>query len=153
MPATLTINGQSTSAAFGSTIFDCAESLGVRVPTSCHKQGKCKECLVEVVEGLELLSPRTPEEKHLDGRFRLSCRTAVSADAGLIRCHTMRRGQMRIDLSAAGLPETLRGISPDPAVTRRGDAICIDGQEVDRSTGPIHGIAMDLGTTDRKSVV
>ena len=147
MPATLTINGQSTSAAFGSTIFDCAESLGVRVPTSCHKQGKCKECLVEVVEGLELLSPRTPEEKHLDGRFRLSCRTAVSADAGLIRCHTMRRGQMRIDLSAAGLPETLRGISPDPAVTRRGDAICIDGQEVDRTTGPIHGIAMDLGTT------
>ncbi|MGA3017897.1 MAG: ASKHA domain-containing protein [Bryobacteraceae bacterium] len=147
MPATLTINGQSTSAALGSTIFDCAESLGVRVPTSCHKQGKCKECLVEVVEGMECLSPRTPEEKHLDGRFRLSCRTAVSADAGLIRCHTMRRGEMRIDLSASGLPETPGGISPDAAVTRRGDAICIDGQEVDRSTGPIHGIAMDLGTT------
>ena len=60
MPATLTIDGRSTSAAFGATIFDCAESLGVRVPTSCHKQGKCKECLVEVAEGLELLSPRTP---------------------------------------------------------------------------------------------
>ncbi|MGA2197451.1 MAG: ASKHA domain-containing protein [Bryobacteraceae bacterium] len=147
MPATLTINGQSTSAAFGTTIFDCAESLGVRVPTSCHKQGKCKECLVEVVEGMQLLSPRMPEEKHLDGRFRLSCRTAVSADAGSIRCHTMRRGQMRIDLSAAGLPETLRSISHDAAVTRRGDAISIDGQEVDRSSGPIHGIAMDLGTT------
>jgi uncharacterized 2Fe-2S/4Fe-4S cluster protein (DUF4445 family) len=147
MPATLTINGQSISAAFGSTIFDCAESLGVRVPTSCHKQGKCKECVVEVVEGAESLSPRTPEEKHLDGRFRLSCRTVVSADAGAIRCHTMRRGQMRIDLSAGGLPETLRGLTPDAAVTRRGDAICIDGQEVDRSTGPIHGLAMDLGTT------
>jgi uncharacterized 2Fe-2S/4Fe-4S cluster protein (DUF4445 family) len=147
MPATLTINGQSTSAALGATIFDCAESLGVRVPTSCHKQGKCKECLVEVVEGMELLSPRKPEEKHLDGRFRLSCRTAVSSDAGLIRCHTMRRGQMRVDLSASGLPETLRSITPDAAVTRRGDVICIDGQEVERSTGPIHGIAMDLGTT------
>ncbi len=147
MPATLTINGQSTSAALGATIFDCAESLGVRVPTSCHKQGKCKECLVEVVEGMELLSPRTPEEKHLDGRFRLSCRTAVSSDAGLIRCHTMRRGQMRVDLSASGLPETLRSITPDAAVTRRGDVICIDGQEVERSIGPIHGIAMDLGTT------
>src|SRR5271157_253194 len=147
MQATLTINGQSTSAACGSTIFDCAESLGVRVPTSCHKQGKCKECLVEVVEGMELLSPRTPEEKHLDGRFRLSCRTMVSADAGLVRCHTMRRGQMRIDLSAAGLPETLRDITPDAPVTRCGGAISIDGQEVERSTGPIHGIAMDLGTT------
>src|SRR5271169_4709389 len=134
MPATLTINGQTASAAFGSTIFDCAERLGVRVPTSCHKQGKCKECLVEVVEGMESLSARTAEEKHLDGRFRLSCRTVVSADGGIIRCHTMRRGQMRIDVGAAGLPETLRSLRPDAAVTRRGDAICIDGQEVERST-------------------
>jgi len=147
MPATLTINGESASAAFGSTIFDCAESLGVRVPTSCHKQGKCKECLVEVVEGMEMLSPRMPEEKHLDGRFRLSCRAAVSSGAGVIRCHTMRRGPMRIDLSATGLPETLRGMAPDAAVTRRGGAIYIDDQEVDQSAGPIHGIAMDLGTT------
>ena len=35
----------------------------------------------------------------------------------------------------------------DPAVTRDGDRILIDGEEVDRSTGPIHGLAMDLGTT------
>ena len=35
----------------------------------------------------------------------------------------------------------------DPAVTRDGDRILIDGEEVERSTGPIHGIAMDLGTT------
>ena len=35
----------------------------------------------------------------------------------------------------------------DPAVTRDGDRILIDGVEVDRSTGPIHGLAMDLGTT------
>jgi uncharacterized 2Fe-2S/4Fe-4S cluster protein (DUF4445 family) len=32
-------------------------------------------------------------------------------------------------------------------VTRDGDRILIDGVEVDRSTGPIYGIAMDLGTT------
>ncbi len=32
-------------------------------------------------------------------------------------------------------------------MTRDGDRILIDGVEVDRSTGPIHGIAMDLGTT------
>ena len=35
----------------------------------------------------------------------------------------------------------------DPAVTRDGDRILIDGVEVERSTGPILGIAMDLGTT------
>ncbi len=147
MPAALTIDGQSASAARGATIFNCAESLGVRVPTSCHKQGKCRECLVEVIEGGELLTPRAPEESHLDGRFRLSCRAAVASDAGAIRCHTMRRGRMRIDPSDAGLPQTLRGSAPDPAVTRRGDAIYIDDSQVDLSTGPVHGLAMDLGTT------
>jgi len=35
----------------------------------------------------------------------------------------------------------------DPAVTRAGDRVLIDGVEVDRATGPIYGIAMDLGTT------
>jgi uncharacterized 2Fe-2S/4Fe-4S cluster protein (DUF4445 family) len=147
MPATLTINGQSIAAPRDATIFDCAELLGVRVPTSCHKQGKCKECLVEVVEGAGCLSPRTVAEKHLDGRFRLSCQTAVIADAGTVRCHTMRRGQMRIDRSGEGLPQTLRGIRPDAAVTRRSGAICIDGEEIEQSGGPIHGIAADIGTT------
>jgi uncharacterized 2Fe-2S/4Fe-4S cluster protein (DUF4445 family) len=147
MAATLTINGQSTAAPIGATIFECAEAVGVRVPTSCNKQGKCKECMVEVAEGMELLGTRTPEEKHLNGRFRLSCRTAVTAGGGEIRCHTMRRGQLRIDLSAEGLPEPLRGVERDPAVTRRGDSICIDGAEIERSNGPIYGIAMDLGTT------
>jgi uncharacterized 2Fe-2S/4Fe-4S cluster protein (DUF4445 family) len=38
-------------------------------------------------------------------------------------------------------------LKPDPAVTRDGDRILLDGEEIDRSTGPIHGLAMDLGTT------
>ena len=58
MAVTLTINGSTTGAAAGATLFDCAERLGIRVPTSCHKQGKCKECMVEVTEGMECLSPR-----------------------------------------------------------------------------------------------
>jgi len=147
MPATVIINGQSAPAPSGTTIFECAEGIGVRVPTSCQKQGKCKECLVEVTAGTDALSARAPEEKHLDGRFRLACRTAITADHGEIHCHTMRRGEMRIDLAASGMPVTLEGLKPDAAVTRRGDAVCIEGEEIERSTGPIYGIAADLGTT------
>jgi uncharacterized 2Fe-2S/4Fe-4S cluster protein (DUF4445 family) len=146
MPATLVLNGNSIAAPPGATLFDCAERLGVRVPTSCHKQGRCRECLVEVAEGMDALSPRTPEEKHLEGRFRLSCRTAIASDSAVIQCHTMRRGEMRIDLAASGLPG-MAGIAPEPAVTRRAGAICIDGEPVERSDGPIYGIAADLGTT------
>jgi len=154
MAVQLTINGQSVEAQGGLSLFDQAEALGIDVPTSCRKQGKCKECMVEVVEGAELLSPMTEAEQHLKGRFRLSCQTYVTGVSGHVRCHTMRRGQMRIERQGltltAGLP--VRDAIPlDPAVTRDGDRILIDGVEVDRCGGPgvhpIHGLAMDLGTT------
>jgi uncharacterized 2Fe-2S/4Fe-4S cluster protein (DUF4445 family) len=147
MPVTVTINGQSTQAAGERSLFDYAEALGIDVPTSCRKQGKCKECMVEVVEGMNALSAIAEPERHLSGAFRLSCQTYVTAEEGHIRCHTMRRGQMRIERHAFGLPLGNRAPELDPAVTREGDRIMIDGVEVERSTGPILGIAMDLGTT------
>lgn len=146
MPVTLTINGRTIETAAGPSVFDLAERLGVRVPTSCHKQGKCKECMVEVTEGQECLSAPGEAEQHLKGRFRLSCRAQVVTESGQMRCHTMRRGQMRIERQTflgAGLAAT----QLDPAVTRDGDRILLDGSEIARSSQPIHGLAMDLGTT------
>jgi uncharacterized 2Fe-2S/4Fe-4S cluster protein (DUF4445 family) len=80
--------------------------------------------MVEVTQGMEFLSPSTDEERHLSAPFRLSCRTKVEEGAGEIRCHTMRRGHMRIERQAVGLP-------------------LFDGH-VSR---PGYGLAMDLGTT------
>lgn len=127
MPAILTINGLDAPAPQGATLFTCAESIGVRVPTSCQMQGKCKECMVEVSEGMDCLSPRTEHERHLSGSFRLSCRTQIVADHGRVHCHTMRRGHMRIERGAAGLSPARYGLDPVSEAT--------------------HGIAMDLGTT------
>src|SRR5437773_912052 len=104
MSVTLTINGCATEMDADASIFDCAERVGVQVPTSCHKNGKCKECMVEVTEGMELLTPRTPAEDHLKDRFRLSCQTRATATDGEVKCHTMRRGAMRIERHALSLP-------------------------------------------------
>ena len=148
MPVTLTINGHAAHAfPGGGSLFDYAERLGVRVPTSCRKNGKCKECIVEVTRGMEFLSTRTEYEGHLKGNFRLSCQSHVISDDGAVTCHTMRRGQMRIERAATGLP--LRGETTlDPCVMRDGaDRILLDGVEIARSTDPIHGLAMDIGTT------
>jgi uncharacterized 2Fe-2S/4Fe-4S cluster protein (DUF4445 family) len=147
MTVKLTINGLVTEAVAGESLFDCAERLAVQVPTSCQKQGKCKECIVEVVRGLDHLSPIAEAEAHLKDSFRLACCCQVTSDSGEVRCHTMRRGQMRIERHALELPTSHATLELAPAVTRRGDRILIDGVEVDRSTGPIHGLAMDLGTT------
>src|SRR5438132_11395363 len=131
MSITLAVNLRTIDATPGPSLFDYAERLGVHVPTSCQKQGKCKECLVEVLEGMDCLSPRTSEEKHLKGNFRLSCRAHVTADTGQVRCQTMRRGQMRIERHAYGLP--VGGVTPklDPAVTRDGDRILLDGVAIE----------------------
>ncbi len=147
MSIELSINQSHGHFAAGQSLFDCADALGVRVPTSCRKQGKCKECLVEIVEGVDLLSPPEPEEAHLRDRFRLSCRCRLTAEAGTVRCHTMRRGEMRIESHALELIGARQRLALDPAVARAGERILLDGIEIAQSTGPIHGLAMDLGTT------
>ena len=147
MAVTLTINGQSTQATDARSLFDYAEAMGIDVPTSCRKQGKCKECMVEVIDGMSALSPLAEPERHLKGNFRLSCQTRITAADGHVRCHTMRRGHMRIERHALGLPGSDQAFKLDPSVTRDGDRILIDGVEVERSAGPMLGIALDIGTT------
>ena len=151
MHVTLTINGHRIDAPVGVSLFAAAESVGVRVPTSCVTQGKCKECVVEITRGMECLSPPTQFERHLDAksRFRLSCQCRVAADHGDVECHTMRRGHMRIERKALHLPVSHHTTPLDPAVVRTGDRIvdAASGEEIARAIGPIHGLAIDLGTT------
>jgi uncharacterized 2Fe-2S/4Fe-4S cluster protein (DUF4445 family) len=147
MSIELHFNGRRINVQPGSSLFDYAETLGINVPTSCQKNGKCKECVVEVVEGMELLSKPEAAEKHLRDKFRLSCCCKIVSDSGVVSCHTMRRGEMRIERQAFQLPAGNGKLKLDPAVTRDGDRILLDGDEIARSTAPIHGLAMDLGTT------
>lgn len=147
MSIKLHFNNKQTEITSGYSLFDYAEELGVQVPTSCRKQGKCKECLVEIVEGMEHISPPSEKENHLKGNFRLSCCCKVVSDSGSIRCHTMRRGEMKIERHAMHLPTSNQKMKIDPCVTREGDRILLDGEEIDRNAGPIYGLALDLGTT------
>jgi uncharacterized 2Fe-2S/4Fe-4S cluster protein (DUF4445 family) len=148
MPA-VTVNGHRIDFPAGGTLFEAAAQAGVRVPTSCIAQGKCKECIVEVTTGMELLAPPSAHERHLKGTFRLSCQCRIVADAGAVECHTMRRGHMRIERHALNLPVSRDRMPNDPAVTREGTRILDrrSGTVLSESGGPIHGLAMDLGTT------
>jgi uncharacterized 2Fe-2S/4Fe-4S cluster protein (DUF4445 family) len=140
----VTIDGVAVPAQEGASLFECAEAAGVRVPTSCVKQGKCRECLVEVEAGAEHLTPPAPQEEHLSGRFRLSCRARITA-AGVIRCHTLRRGALRIETDSEGL--AAGPVPLDPAVTRDGRRVLLDGRPITEADGPLHGLAVDVGTT------
>lgn len=147
MAVELEINEIILEVDAGSTVFECAESVDVRIPTSCKKNGRCRECLIEVVDGEEFLTALTPEEEHLQKPFRLACCARIAEGEGKVRCHTMRRGAMRISHEATGLPDSANDYELAPAVTREGEWVLLDGKPIVKADGPLHGIAIDLGTT------
>ena len=147
MSVTVQIDSHRIESEAGVTLFGLAKRMGVRIPTSCSGNGNCRECLVEIAEGGESLSTRAPEEEHLQGDFRLSCRATVEAGSGLVRCQTLQRGAIQIEEKGVRLPCLDEPPPLGPAVTRDGDRVRLDGEEIDRTTGPLHGLAVDLGTT------
>ena len=49
----------------GRSLFDAADELALRVPSSCRRTGRCRECVVQVHEGEEALGSRTGAEAFL----------------------------------------------------------------------------------------
>ncbi|MEJ2494360.1 MAG: 2Fe-2S iron-sulfur cluster-binding protein, partial [Ignavibacteriaceae bacterium] len=77
MSVELYFNNKKSLVLPGSWLHEYGEAIGIRVPTSCNRLGKCKECIVEVTEGMELLSSPTDKESHLKDNFRLSCQCKI----------------------------------------------------------------------------
>ena len=146
MSYSLRINGETTSVDESETLFRLAESLGLHIPTSCHEQGKCRECLVEIQSGGKLLSAPTAPEEHLPEGFRLSCQARIVDPEGELCCHTMRRGRLRIEEESSGLGAIL-GEGDELLYRRDGVHVFRDDDPVGEIVGPIHGLAVDLGTT------
>jgi uncharacterized 2Fe-2S/4Fe-4S cluster protein (DUF4445 family) len=63
---------------------------------------------------------------------------------GVIRCHTLRRGALRIETEATGLDAH---VPLEPAVTRSGRQVRLEGRVLTEADGPLHGLAIDVGTT------
>ena len=130
----------------GRTLFDYADDLSLRVPTSCGRTGECHECIVEVRRGMGALNPPTASENFLRDNYRLACQAEV-ADPGVELEFAVLRRQPRI------LTEGLRrdDVEPQPFVYRDGDDVVFLGPDgpkrIDKYRGRILGIAADLGTT------
>lgn len=146
------------------SLFDYADDLAVRVPTSCGRTGECHECIVEVRQGIDALSPITDSEDFLRETYRLACQARVIDMEADIEFNILRR-QPRI------LTESIETnhIELDPLTVREGDNIVFKGEPppftkckgarpsdaifagdarvVDRYRGRILGLAADIGTT------
>jgi len=140
------LNTQKLDANKNDSLFDFADSLSVRVPTSCGRTGECHECIVEVRKGMDALTTTTEEEKFLRGNYRLACQACVADPEADIEFTVLRR-QPRI-LTTGVKRET----EINPAYVRVGDdVVFVGGAEgpvvVDKYRDAIYGIAIDVGTT------
>ena len=56
--------------------------------TNCGGNGQCGTCIVEIVEGIENLSPRTDVENHKfkkkPDNYRLACQTLVNGPVSVV---------------------------------------------------------------------
>ena len=125
----------------GRTLFDYADEVSAAVPASCRRTGRCRECVVEVRQGLDGLSGRTDAEAYLTGRFRLACQARIEAMSGDVEFSIIRR-RMRI----LGPSERPIGML-DPVVTADDLAVRYAGQPIDLRRNHVLGLAIDIGTT------
>lgn len=141
------LNSKRLDSKKDDSLFDFADSLSIRVPTSCGRTGECHECIVEVRRGASALTPLTESEKFLRGNYRLACQALVADPSADIEFLVLRR-QPRILTSG-----TRRDVELRPAYVRGddGESVVFNGPEgpvtVDTFRRAIYGIAADLGTT------
>ena len=141
------LNSKRLDSKNDDSLFDFADSLSIRVPTSCGRTGECHECIVEVRRGASALTPLTESEKFLRVNYRLACQALVADPSADIEFSVLRR-QPRILTSG-----TRRDVELKPAYVRGddGENVVFNGPEgpvtVDTFRQAIYGIAADLGTT------
>ena len=139
------LNSKKLDSKKNDSLFDFADTLSVRVPTSCSRTGECHECIVEVRKGADALSPPTEAEKFLRGDYRLACQAFVADPSADIEFAVLRR-QPRILTSGVR-----RATELHPAYVKVDEDVVSKGPEgivvVDKYKGAIYGIAIDLGTT------
>ena len=139
-------NQTSLPLEAGKSLFDYADDLAVRVPTSCGRTGECHECIVEVRRGMEALDPLTDSENFLRENYRLACQATVVDIEADIEFNILRR-QPRILTESIARDD----IELDPLTVREDDNIIFKGPNgpitIDRYRGRILGIAADIGTT------
>lgn len=141
--AKLKINNKLIDATAGLSIFQLAEELGITIPSSCNKQAKCKECLIEIKSGHAGLSKPSLAENHLTENFRLACEAKLLGTNDVV-CQTMKRSEIKIENNST-IQE--KNFLLDPAVQEIDHKVFLDGEYLDEYRGAILGLAIDIGTT------
>ena len=82
---------KSIELSLNKTLFEFADEVRMRIPTSCGRFGDCHECIVEVSDGYEILSEPTEQEQFLKKPFRLACQASTISTEGNLKFSPRKR--------------------------------------------------------------
>jgi len=149
--AVIVLNGERIEVGCGETIFAAADRSTNQkraIPSSCNRSGLCKECIVEITRGHDMLNPPTEHEAFLERLnnerervFRLACQAAVTCADGEIQVESFKR---RLKIAMTGRP------TPDPLspwLEATDGVVSCDGRKIADHIGEVYGLAIDVGTT------
>lgn len=129
-------------AESGRSLFEHADRLNVRIPSSCGRTGHCHECVVEIRRGMSGLSERSRAEQFLKENYRLACQSVIAASVEDIEFSLLRRTPQILIADKSSVPGEL-----SPMVTRQENDVYYGTERIDSYRGHIWGWAIDLGTT------
>jgi uncharacterized 2Fe-2S/4Fe-4S cluster protein (DUF4445 family) len=124
------------------TLFDLADAAALRVPTSCRRNGRCRECIIEVRSGEQHLGARTEAEWFLQSPFRLACQAELIDPEGDVDFEVVRR-RLRITMPERATSRR----PPDPQVHAAGGIVHWGDEPIEAMRGGLYGVAVDIGTT------
>ena len=136
-------DNNSTPSLKGKSLFDFADTLSIRVPTSCGRTGECHECIIQVTEGLENLSEKKDLESFLGPEFRLACQAIINNDKNDVSFNVLRRQPKILDKGN----ETKFSLNPSVILKDNQVIFRKDNRVLNEKMTPIYGVAVDLGTT------
>lgn len=144
-------------AVIGQSLFQHAERApGAlnNIASSCERLGNCRECIVSVVSGAEMLSQPGEKESFLTtvppGQeiwYRLACQAKIISDRADIHVRTFQSYMKILEESVLNRVDGVLSTPLDPRVRRQGNYVLMDGHRIDQYRDGIYGLAVDAGTT------
>ena len=136
-------DNKKTKSLKGKSLFDFADTLNIRVPTSCRRNGECHECIVQVSNGQDNLAIKDQSEEFLTNNYRLACQAKIIIDTEDIKFNVLRR-QPKIleDFTEKKLVINSKVIIKDDKIFDKKNNITLS-----EKLTPLYGIAADIGTT------
>ena len=136
-------------------MLQAARALGVDINSICGGAGSCGKCIVKIVQGTENLGDPTLEEADFLGGdrlgegYRLACRSEIRGDVVILVPKESRRGAQRLqseglDTSMTLDPKIRKQITGETTQVLYGDTVV---ETLSSRDAPIHGFAVDVGTT------